>query len=52
MRLVRAIVLALVALGACGCFNINVPDPPDINIHGEINGDGGNGEVETENDAK
>ncbi len=50
MRLVRAIVLSLVAFGACGCFNINVPEPPDINIHGEVNGEGGNGEVETDDD--
>jgi len=47
MRIVRAIVLALLAFGACGCY-IHIPDPPDINIHGEINGDGANGEAETE----
>jgi len=54
MKLVRSILLAVVAvvaLGASGCFiNFDVPDPPDIRIHGEVNGEGGNGEVETEDD--
>ena len=44
MRLVRTILLAALALGAGGCFNIHVPDPPDINIHGEVNN--GNGQTD------
>ena len=51
MKFVRTVLLVLVMLGACGCFNINVPDPPDINIHGEVNNgngaDNGNGTVKT-----
>ena len=53
MKLLRTILLVLVALGACGC-TINVPGPPDIEIHGEVNtGDGANsaaGEAKTDRD--
>ena len=46
MRLVRTILLVVLALGVSGCFNINIPDPPDINIHGEVNnGENANGDV-------
>ena len=50
MRLVRTILSAVLALGVGGCFNIHVPDPPDINIHGEVNnGDNANGDAKTDN---
>ena len=51
MRLVRTILLVVLALAVSGCFNITIPDPPDINIHGEVNnGENGNGHVETDKD--
>ena len=39
MRFLRTVLLVLAAFGACGCY-IRVPDPPDINIHGEVNNGG------------
>ena len=50
MKFIRTILLVLVMVAAGGCFNIRIPDPPDIDIHGEINngdGTGANGEVKT-----
>jgi len=41
MKLLRTVLLVLVMLGACGCITINVPDPPDVEIHGEVNTDNG-----------
>ena len=39
MKLARTILLIVLAFVVCGCFTINVPDPPDIEIHGEVNTD-------------
>jgi len=46
MKILRMLLLCLVAAGA-GCISIRIPDPPDVHIHGEVNGEQAEGEVET-----
>ena len=36
MKILKALLAALLAVSATGCLTVNVPPPPDIYIHGEL----------------
>jgi len=47
MKLLRMLLLTWLVIAAAGCISIRVPDPPDVHIRGEVDGDRAEGEVES-----
>ncbi len=49
MKLLRMVLLTCLAFAATGCFTINVPEPPDVQIPTEV--DAGQAEPAGEGDS-
>jgi len=47
MKLLRVLLLTCLAVSGAGCISIRIPEPPDVHIHGEVEGDRAEGEVES-----